>query len=117
MDVDSPQYRNPTYTVNFFMLRNYEMKDEKYCFVIFTIAKYGRNYIIIGRNIDIVESLSSQIIVIVLVGTKETAMFRPNKIQILLYLAIVKIMKQDISSSSSISKYTILKNYRALRIQ
>ena len=52
------------------MLRNYEMKDEKYCFVIFTIAKYGRNYIIIGRNIDIVELLSSQTKINVSFGTK-----------------------------------------------
>ena len=60
----------PYLTVNFFMLRNYEMKDEKYCFVIFTIAKYGRNYIMIGRNIDIVEPLSSQTKINVSFGTK-----------------------------------------------
>jgi hypothetical protein len=29
-------------------LRNYEMKEEIYCFVIFRIAKYGRFYIIAG---------------------------------------------------------------------
>jgi hypothetical protein len=32
------------------MLRNYEMEEEIYCFIIFTIAKYGRIYIIIERE-------------------------------------------------------------------
>jgi hypothetical protein len=51
------------------MLHNYEMKDERYCFAIFTIAIYGRNYIIIERNIDILELLSSQGKINVLFGT------------------------------------------------
>jgi hypothetical protein len=55
--------------VIFFMLRNYEMKDEISCFIIFTIAIYGRNYIIIGRNINIVEPLSSHTKINVSFGT------------------------------------------------
>jgi hypothetical protein len=47
-------------TAIFIILRNYEMKDKIYCFIIFTIAIYGRSYILIGRNIDIIESLSSR---------------------------------------------------------
>jgi hypothetical protein len=31
-------------------LRNYEMKEEIYCFVIFMIAKYEQFYVIIRRN-------------------------------------------------------------------
>jgi hypothetical protein len=34
----------------YLLLRNYEMKEEIYCFVILMIAKYGRLCIIIGRN-------------------------------------------------------------------
>jgi hypothetical protein len=52
------------------MLLNFEMKDERYCFVIFMTAKYGRNNITIGRNIDIVEPLSSQTKINVSFGTK-----------------------------------------------
>ena len=33
------------------MLRNYEMKDEIYCFEKFTSAKYGINHILTERNI------------------------------------------------------------------
>jgi hypothetical protein len=57
-------------TANFIILRNYEMKDEIYCFVIFTIAIYGRSYIITARNMDIVEPLSSQTKINVSFGTK-----------------------------------------------
>jgi hypothetical protein len=57
-------------TANFIILRNYEMKDEIYCFVIFTIAIYGRSYIIIARNMDIMEPLSSQTKINVSFGTK-----------------------------------------------
>ena len=32
------------------MLRNYEMKDEINCFVVFKIDKYGINYIVTARN-------------------------------------------------------------------
>jgi hypothetical protein len=46
--------------VIFFMLRNYEMKDEKYYFIIFMIAIYERNYIIVGRTLAIMRSLSSR---------------------------------------------------------
>jgi hypothetical protein len=42
---------NHAYTVIFFFLRNYEMKEEIYCFMIFMIAKYRQFYIIIGQNI------------------------------------------------------------------
>jgi hypothetical protein len=46
---------------DFFILRNYEMKAEIYCFVnLMPIAKYGIFYIIIRRRLPIVESLSSQ---------------------------------------------------------
>jgi hypothetical protein len=48
------------FTAIFFILRNYEMKAEIYCFVNFMIAKYGIFYIIIRRRLPIVESLSSQ---------------------------------------------------------
>ena len=34
-----------------FILHNFEMKEEIYCFVIFMIAKYGQFYVIIGPNI------------------------------------------------------------------
>jgi hypothetical protein len=47
-------------TVIFFTLRNYEMKDEKYYFIIFTIAIYERNYIIIGQTLAIVQCLLSR---------------------------------------------------------
>jgi hypothetical protein len=47
-------------TVIFFFLRNYEMKEEMYCFVIFRIAKYGRFNIIIGRNIASCGTVSSR---------------------------------------------------------
>ena len=33
------------------MLRNYEMKDEIYCFVKFMSARYGINCIVNGQNI------------------------------------------------------------------
>ena len=39
-----------TNTVIFFLLRNYEMKEEINCFVIFMIAKYEQFYVIIRRN-------------------------------------------------------------------
>jgi hypothetical protein len=58
--------------VIFSMLRNYALKDEIYCFVIFMTAKYGRNNIMIGRSIDIVEPLSSQTKINVSFGTKGT---------------------------------------------
>jgi hypothetical protein len=35
----------------FFILRNYEMKAEIYCFVNFMVAKHGIYHIIIGRKI------------------------------------------------------------------
>jgi hypothetical protein len=41
------------------ILRNYEMKDERYCFVKFTTAKYEIHCFITERNINIVEFLSS----------------------------------------------------------
>ena len=47
------------HTAIFYILRNYEMKDEIYYFIKFTTAKYERNYIVTERNIAIVESLSS----------------------------------------------------------
>jgi hypothetical protein len=47
-------------TVIFFTLRNYEMKDEKYYFIIFTIVIYNRNYIVIGRTLAIVQCISSR---------------------------------------------------------
>jgi signal peptidase I len=50
----------PGDTVIFFTLRNYEIKDEKYYFIIFTIAIYERNYIIIGRALAIVQCLLSR---------------------------------------------------------
>jgi hypothetical protein len=40
-----------TCTAIFFILRNHEMKAEIYCFVNYTIAKYGVFYIITGRKI------------------------------------------------------------------
>jgi hypothetical protein len=46
------------HTAIFLILRNYAMKDEIYCFVIFMIAIYERNYVVIGRNINIVQFLS-----------------------------------------------------------
>jgi hypothetical protein len=38
------------HTAKFYVLHNYEMKDEINCFVRFTIVKYESFYIIIGRN-------------------------------------------------------------------
>jgi hypothetical protein len=55
-----PRASHFVHTAIFFILRNYEMKAEIYCFVNFMIAKYGISYIIIGRKLPIVESLSSQ---------------------------------------------------------
>ena len=37
-------------TAKIYMLRNYEMKDEINCFVVFKIDKYGINYIVTARN-------------------------------------------------------------------
>jgi hypothetical protein len=42
------------------MLRNYEMKDEINCFIIFTIYKYEIFYIIIRRNIASHKIISSR---------------------------------------------------------
>jgi hypothetical protein len=47
-------------TVIFFLLRNYEMKEEIYCFVIFMIAKYEQFYVIIRRNNASHQILSSR---------------------------------------------------------
>ena len=38
-------------TAKIYMLRNYEMKDEISCFVVFKIDKYEINYIVTARNI------------------------------------------------------------------
>ena len=38
-------------TVMFYMLCDFEIEEEIYCFAQFTIAKYGRICILIGRNI------------------------------------------------------------------
>ena len=71
----------------FYILRNYEMKDEIYCFAKFTTAKYEINCIITERNIAIVESLSSRmqhLIVIILVWDEMHCLalnntFRPKR--------------------------------------
>jgi NAD/NADP transhydrogenase alpha subunit len=47
-------------TVIFFLLHNYEMKEEIYCFVIFMIAKYEQFYVITRRNNASHQILSSQ---------------------------------------------------------
>jgi hypothetical protein len=57
-------------TVILFMLHNYEMKDERYCFIVFMTAKYRRNNIMIGQNFDIVETLLSQTKINVSFGIK-----------------------------------------------
>jgi hypothetical protein len=48
------------YTAIFFFLRNYEMKEGIYCFVISMIVKYEQFYVIIRRNNASRQLLSSR---------------------------------------------------------
>jgi hypothetical protein len=66
------------------------MKDKIYCFIIFTIAIYGRSYIIIAQNMDIAEPLLSQTKINVLFGTRDIVwldqyLLFQTKIEIIIY--------------------------------
>jgi hypothetical protein len=74
-------------TAIFYILRNYEMKDENYCFIEFTTAKYEIHCFVTERNIAIVEFLSSRVkhlIVIIFVWDETYCLalnntFRPER--------------------------------------
>jgi hypothetical protein len=71
-------------TAIFYMLRNYEMKNEINCFIIFTIDKYEIFYIIIGRDISSRKIVSSRTKYLLSFRTKcidqgQTIHFIPNE--------------------------------------
>ena len=71
-------------TAIFYMLRNYEMKDEINCFIIFTIDTYEIFYIIIGRDVASHKIISSRTKYLLAFRTKcidqgQTMHFVPNE--------------------------------------